>query len=108
MFDGRFGGVAAGRAVEGALWLVVFASLVLDVYTTWLGLAVGLSEGNPVMQWAIDGRGLAALGAAKVLAVGLALGLRAVRPRYGATIALGLALPWTVTVLVNTVALATV
>jgi len=106
--DDRLGLAADGRVVEGALWVVVAASVALDVYTTWLGLSMGLSEGNPVVRWAIDGYGFAALGAAKLSVVGAAGALRTLRPRYGTAIALGLALPWTVTVLVNAVALATV
>ncbi|WP_135364080.1 DUF5658 family protein [Halosimplex halophilum] len=101
------GRAADGRHVERALWLVVAASVALDVYTTWLGLSMGLAEGNPVMRRAIGGLGIAALGAAKLLVVCGAGALRALRPRYGTAIALGLALPWTATVLVNSVALAT-
>ncbi|WP_459192628.1 DUF5658 family protein [Halosimplex sp. J119] len=97
-----------GRLVERALWSVVIATVVLDVATTWLGLSMGLTEGNPVMRQAIDGVGFVALVATKILVVGGALCLRAVRPRHGTVIALGLALPWTVTVLVNAVVLATV
>ncbi|WP_436909363.1 DUF5658 family protein [Halosimplex marinum] len=104
----RLGLAADDRVVEGALWAVVAASVALDVYTTWLGLSMGLAEGNPVMRRAIDGHGLAALGAAKLAVVAAAGAVRSLRPRYGTVIALGLALPWTVTVLVNAVALATV
>ena len=55
--------------VEVLLWAVVLASVALDVYTTHLGLAAGLSEGNPVMVQAIDGFGIGALAAAKLLVV---------------------------------------
>jgi len=41
-------------AVEAVLWLVVLASVTLDVYTTYLGLSAGLAEGNPVMRWALE------------------------------------------------------
>ena len=105
--DGRLAGWADRLAVERALWIVVLASVALDIYTTWLGLTMGLAEGNPVMRWAIDDVGFVALGGAKCLAVGVAACLRRVRPRHGTAIALGLALPWTVTVLVNAVVLAT-
>jgi len=91
--------------VEGALWLVVAASVVLDVYTTHLGLSMGLSEGNPAMRWAIGTGGIGALLAAKLLAVAAALAIRRVRPRFGPAVAAGLALPWTAVVLVNTVVL---
>lgn len=105
--DGRLFGLADSRAVERALWLVVIASVALDVYTTWLGLTMGLTEGNPVMRWAIRDFGFAALGATKILVVSVAACLRTIRPRHGTAIALGLALPWTMTVLVNAVVLAT-
>ncbi|MFC7139551.1 DUF5658 family protein [Halosimplex aquaticum] len=107
-FEGRSVGGADGRAVERALWAVVLASVALDVATTWLGLSMGLVEANPAMRWAIEGVGFGALVAAKALAVGGAMCLRAARPRHGTAIALGLALPWTVTVLVNAVVLASV
>lgn len=93
--------------VEATLWLVVITSVTLDVYTTSLGLSVGLTEGNPVMHWAIDGFGIAALAVAKLLVVAGAGLLREARPRYGPAIALGLAVPWVLTVLVNAVTLAT-
>ncbi|WP_415380958.1 DUF5658 family protein [Halosimplex sp. TS25] len=108
VFEARSVGDADDRVVERALWVVVLASLALDVSTTWLGLSMGLAEGNPVMRWAIDGAGFGALAAAKLLVVGGAVCLRAARPRHGTAIALGLALPWTVTVLVNAVVLASV
>jgi len=93
--------------VEVLLWLVVLASVGLDVYTTHLGLSAGLTEGNPLMHHAIDGFGIGALVAAKLLVVGGALAVRALRPRYSAPIVLGLAVPWVATVFVNTVTLAT-
>ena len=93
--------------VEALLWLVVLASVALDVYTTWLGLSVGLTEGNPLMHVAIDGLGIGALAAAKLLVVVAALGFRALRPEYTRPIVLGLALPWVATVVVNVATLAT-
>ena len=93
---------------ELALWVVVAASVLLDVVTTYLGLSAGLSEGNPVMRWAIHDLGFVALAAAKLLVVAGAAAFRAARPEYGTVVALGLALPWTATVVVNTAVLATV
>lgn len=95
-------------SLERALWVVVVAAVVLDVVTTYLGLAAGLSEGNPVMRRAMHEVGFGALAAGKLLVVAFAAWFRAVRPEYGTTVALGLALPWTATVLVNGVALTTV
>jgi hypothetical protein len=94
--------------VEALLWLVVLASVALDVYTTHLGLSAGLTEGNPLMHHAIDGFGIGALVAAKLLVVVGALAVRALRPRYSEPIVLGLAVPWVATVLVNVATLATV
>jgi len=94
--------------VEVLLWLVVLASVALDVYTTHLGLSAGLTEGNPLMHRAIDGFGIGALVAAKLLVVGGALALRMYRPRFSRPIVVGLAAPWVATVFVNTVTLATV
>lgn len=91
---------------ERALWLLVVAMIVLDVYTTSLGLSRGLSEGNPLMRRAFDSVGFVALAAAKVAVLIGALGFRQLRPDYGPVIALGLAIPWTLTVIVNTFALA--
>jgi hypothetical protein len=93
--------------VEALLWLVVLASVALDVYTTWVGLSAGLTEGNPLMHVAIDGFGIGALAAAKLLVVVGALAFRALRPEYTRPIVLGLALPWVATVVVNAATLAT-
>lgn len=105
--DRKFAVVDDVATVEALLWLVVFASIALDVYTTWVGLSAGLTEGNPLMSHAIDDFGIAALAAAKLLVVAVALGFRALRPRYAGPILLGLALPWAATVLINAVTLAT-
>lgn len=93
--------------VEATLWVIVLASVALDVYTTYLGLAAGLTEGNPVMRWAIADFGFGSLVAAKIAVVGAAAAFRARRPRFGRTIALGLAIPWVATVVVNVAVLAT-
>jgi len=101
-------GGTGGRVVERTLWIVVLALLALDVSTTWVGLTMGLTEGNPMMRWAIDSYGVAALAAVKLAVVGGAVCFRAARPRHGPVIALGLALPWAATVSVNAIVLATV
>jgi hypothetical protein len=93
--------------VEVLLWFVVLASVALDVYTTHLGLSAGLTEGNPLMHHAIDGFGIGALVAAKLLVVAGALAFRLVRPRFRRPIVAGLAVPWVATVLVNAAMLAT-
>lgn len=91
--------------VEVTLWLVVLASVTLDVYTTYLGLAAGLTESNPAMRWVIEGYGFAAFGVTKAVVVAAAGLFRELRPRYGPVIALGLAVPWVLTVVVNVVTL---
>lgn len=92
-------------AGETALWLVVAATLILDVYTTGIGLQAGLTEGNPLMRAAMSQVGFVALVATKVAAVGLAALLRTRWPRYRIAIPLGLAVPWGLTVAVNAVTL---
>ncbi|MFB6151004.1 MAG: DUF5658 family protein [Haloarculaceae archaeon] len=98
---------AGDVSLEATLWFVVLASATLDVYTTYLGLSAGLTEGNPVVRTAVDGLGVGALAAVKLVVVTAAGLLRNARPRYSRVIALGLAVPWTATVLVNVAVLAT-
>jgi len=87
--------------VEAELWLIALATLTIDVYLTYRGLQAGLTEGNPVMRAAFDTMGFAALGLVKAIVLGVAGFYRELRPEYGAIIALGLAIPWLVAVLVN-------
>ena len=93
--------------VEVLLWAVVLASVALDVYTTHLGLAAGLTEGNPLMEHVIGGFGIGALAAAKLLVVVGALAFCRLCPRYSRAVVAGLAVPWVATVLVNAATLAT-
>jgi hypothetical protein len=93
--------------VEVLLWAVVLATVALDVYTTHLGLAAGLTEGNPLMGHAIGGFGIGALAAAKLLVVVGALAFCRLCPRYSRAVVAGLAVPWVATVLVNAATLAT-
>ncbi|PSP46748.1 hypothetical protein BRC60_09580 [Halobacteriales archaeon QH_1_68_42] len=93
--------------VEVLLWAVVLATVALDVYTTHLGLAAGLTEGNPLMEHAIGGFGIGALAAAKLLVVVGALAFCRLCPRYSRAVVAGLAVPWVATVLVNAATLAT-
>ena len=89
------------RTVEMELWLLALATLTLDVYLTYLGLQSGLAEGNPVMGRTIETLGFAGLGLVKVFVLGVAGFYRELRPEYGVALALGLAIPWLVAVLVN-------
>lgn len=103
--DSRTASITDLPTVETALWVAVLVALLLDVYTTHLGLQAGLTEGNPAMRVAMSEAGFGALAAAKVGAVGLAGLLRVLRPRYRLVVPLGLALPWGLTVAVNAVTL---
>lgn len=89
-------------AVERELWLVVVATLVVDVWLTHIGLQHGLHEGNPVMRAAIETFGIAALGLTKVGVLGLAgLTRRQLSEQRGVVVPLGIALPWAGAVVIN-------
>jgi len=89
-------------AVERELWLVVVATLVVDVWLTHIGLQHGLHEGNPVMRVAIETFGIAALGLTKVGVLGLAgLTRRQLSDQRGVVVPLGIALPWAGAVVIN-------
>ncbi|MDS0221427.1 DUF5658 family protein [Haloarcula sp. S1AR25-5A] len=89
-------------SVERELWLVVVATLVVDVWLTHVGLQHGLHEGNPVMRAAIETFGIAVLALTKVGVLGLAgLIRRALSAQRGVVVPLGLALPWVGAVLIN-------
>ncbi len=92
-------------AVEDWLWLIVLATLTLDVALTYEGLQRGLSEGNPVLGPAMETAGFAVLGLTKAVVLGIAGFYRELRPDLGPVIPLGLALPWLAAVLVNAVLL---
>lgn len=94
--------------LELLLWALVGWALVLDIVLTAYGLSVGLVERNPLMRQALDVFGLAALGIAKVLAVGIALLFRSVWPEYGLVAPVGLAVPWLLAVAFNAALLTTV
>ena len=88
--------------LEVGLWVVVAASLVGDVVTTFVGLHLGLAESNPIARSAIEGWGLLGMLALKAFAVGVALCCRPLLPRaYRPIIPAGLALPWAVAVVIN-------
>jgi hypothetical protein len=91
---------------ERLLWLAVGLTLLGDVLLTAYGLGAGFREANPIMRLAIEWAGIGGLGLAKLLVVGTGGTVRLYAPKYGPTIALGLALTWGVTVLINLVQLA--
>lgn len=87
--------------VEDWLWLIVLATLTLDVWLTYQGLQRGLAEGNPLLGPAMEAAGFAVLGLTKAVVLGFAGFYRELRPELGPVIPLGLALPWLAAVLVN-------
>lgn len=86
---------------EHVVWLLVLASLTLDVYLTFRGLQSGLAEYNPIMSYAIATFGFPVLGLTKVVVLGFAGFFRAARPDVGVLIPLAIAVPWLLTVAVN-------
>ncbi|PSQ29430.1 hypothetical protein BRD06_03035 [Halobacteriales archaeon QS_9_67_15] len=80
----------------------------LDVVLTAYGLSIGLVERNPLMRQALNAFGVAALVFAKAAAVAVALGFRVVWPEYALLAPIGLAVPWTIAVLVNAALIASV
>jgi hypothetical protein len=99
---GRVGSVVDHLvAVESYLWAILVATLFVDVLLTHYGLQVGLSEGNPLMRFAIETAGIAALAAAKVLIVVVGVGVRRSLDEQGVVVPLGLALPWFVAASIN-------
>lgn len=95
-------------SVEPQLWALAVLAAVLDVWLTFVGLQAGLQEGNPVVASLVGAAGIAALGLAKVAALGVGGVCRALRPQWGPWLSLGLALPWVVAVGINLGLLATV
>lgn len=87
--------------VELELWLIVLATLTLDLILTYMGLTAGLMEGNPIMGYAFEHVGFAVLGLVKVLVLGTAGLAREYAPQYGPVIPLGLAIPWLFASVVN-------
>ena len=91
--------------VEDWLWLIVLATLTLDVALTYEGLQRGLAEGNPFLGPAMEAAGFAVLGLTKAVVLGFAGFYRELRPELGPVIPLGLAVPWLAAVVVNAVLL---
>jgi hypothetical protein len=87
---------------EQLLWTSLILVMALDVLTTGLGLARGLTEGNPVMAAAIQRAGLGGLVLTKLLVVAVGVAARTAFPRHRYVIPLGLLTPGTVAVFVNT------
>lgn len=109
------GGSLAERVVRGpadradlerTLWLAAIFALLADVHTTYVGLQLGLAEGNPVVRAAMDTIGFGGLVLVKVAALGCAVVLRSRYPRHGLVIPLGLVVPWALAASLNALSLA--
>lgn len=94
--------------VEHQLWAFAVLAAAIDVWLTYAGLQVGLTEGNPLMAALMHGSGVAALASAKLVVLGVAVVGRVARPVWGPWLSLGLALPWAVAAGINAVLLALV
>jgi hypothetical protein len=90
---------------EWYLWGLVVLGLTLDVATTSYGIHIGLSEGNPLAREVMHL--LSPLGAMvllKAVVLSFGAGVWAVLPRrYRAIVPLGLAVPWLIAGLFNSV-----
>ena len=100
------GAIGPVSDLELVLWLLVCWTVVLDIGLTAYGLSVGLVERNPVIRHALDAVGLAALVAAKGVALAVAVVFRIVWPEYALVAPLGLAIPWVLVVVYNVTLLA--
>lgn len=95
--------VRFAASVETELWVVVVVAMAADLALTVYGLERGLTEANPVAVYSMEVLGLAGLGVLKLLALGVGVVGWVLVPReYAAVVPLGLAVPTTLTVLVNT------
>jgi hypothetical protein len=87
---------------ERALWVLVGVALVSDLLTTYYGLKIGLTESNPIARAAIERFGFSAMVALKLFAVGVGVCCRQLLPeRHRLLVPAGLAVPWSVAVVIN-------
>jgi hypothetical protein len=95
--------------VEAELWAVVALLMLGDVVLTAYGLALGLSESNPVAAAVLDSHGVGGLTVLKgiVLACG-GIGTRLLPASTSVVVPLGLLLPTLAAVVVNLVLIAAV
>lgn len=98
--------VDAATRHERALWAVVAVALVADVSLTYAGLTQGLTEGNPVMRWAIGWGGIGALVLAKMCILGVGVVAAKLRPNEAGVVPLGLAIPWLLAATINAAVIA--
>ena len=91
-----------GRTVESSLWAVALVAMLLDVVSTDYGLAMGLSEVNPLGRMALDAFGSVGLFLAKLPVLVLAtVGWWLLPETERWAVPLGLAVPWGTAVALN-------
>jgi hypothetical protein len=89
--------------VEHWMWLMVLATLVLDVHTTTVGLEQGFAESNPLLRAAFEMFGVSILWQLKAVAAVIGLGCWTVLPRdERVLVPASLGLPWALAALSNT------
>lgn len=94
---------------EPSFWGLVVASMIADTALTYYGIERGFVEGNPIARFALERAGYAALGALKLLALGVGLvGWTVLPAGYTVIVPLGLAIPWTIASLINAALILTV
>ena len=87
---------------ERELWFVTISAMLMDVTLTVHGLQLGLRELNPVARAALDVAG--AVGLYGLKGVALLLGgicIQLIPTKYTALVPLGLAIPSTIAVVIN-------
>ncbi|WP_143085728.1 DUF5658 family protein [Halogranum rubrum] len=101
-------GAERATSYEVTLWALALVTLALDVVTTTYGLEVGLAEMNPFVNYLLPTLGLA--GTFVVLkSFALLVGVAAwwtMPSKVRGVVPLGLALPWGIAAVSNTVLLA--
>lgn len=89
--------------VERWMWVLVFATLVLDVHTTTVGLEQGFVESNPLLRAAFEMFGVSILWQLKAVVAVLGLSCWAVLPEDERILVPALlGLPWAFAALSNT------
>lgn len=94
--------------IERHLWALAVLAAVLDIVSTYAGLQVGLSEGNPLAASLIEQVGIISLVGLKAAALAVAGVARCYKPAWGPWLSLGLVVPWLTASGVNAVLLVAV
>lgn len=98
------GGRWSPHQIEGALWALVMIALFGDLGVTIYGIEHGFSELNPLAVTLVESLGLSGFVLPKIGAVATgAVGRRLLQRSERWVVPLGLAVPWTVAVVLNCV-----